>query len=342
MSLNKRTGLYSMPTHHRHGARPTLRPSFNSMDFASEDDTSPGGEEQSVQQVKVPRSTFNSMDFAQQANEEITAPREGKDKKKKKKQSISADEQLIDSGTPTASTPQIKVTPATASTKGKKDKKASKAEKRRKRASEAQADAAPKSHPDFGFVVGADMLQNVESSVKAAGEVFKFSCPTATANVTGEPRKKKSKKDKRGRESGDTIDFDRMANETRSINRDVKKEAKARRLSAGAAQTREPAPLKVPSPPIFSSPLPRKTPVPLPQNAFSRAVNASKADKIGRRNSRLAVVDTPSSELPKTPIMLPDSPIPFKLTEATKKKAPKSSNKAVGLSPPAPSSAPPA
>lgn len=340
MSLNKRTGLYSMPSHHRHGAKPAPRPSFNSMDFAAEDEPSPGGEEQSVQQVEAPRSTFNSMDFAQQAYEEITPPQARKDKKKKKKkkQSISADGQLLDNRTPTASTPQVKVTPASASTQGKKDKKATKSDKKRKRAGEAQADAAPKPHHDFGFGVGADMLQNVESSVKAAGEVFKFSSPTATANVTGEPRKKKSKKDKAGRESGDTIDFDLMANETRSINRDVKKEAKARarRFSAGAVQAREPAP------PIFSSPLPRKTPVPLPPNAFSRAVNASKADRTGRRDSRLVVVETPSSELPKTPTMLPDSPIPFKLTEAAKKKGPKSSNKAVGLSPPAPSSAPPA
>ncbi|KAJ4988329.1 hypothetical protein SVAN01_06107 [Stagonosporopsis vannaccii] len=336
MSLNRRTGLYSMPSHHLHGTKPAPRPSFNSMDFSNEESSSPSSGKQSMQQVK----------------EKNTAPQERKDDKKKRKQSLSFDKQLLDNQlldnrTPSAPTPLIQVTPATASSKGKKDKNVTKSDNKRKHVSEGHFDPAPmlpKLSNNGGFVVGTDMLKNVQSSVKAAGEVF-GSSTAAVATAEG-PSKKKPKKDKVGRKSGDIIDFDRMAKETRSIDRRAKKEAKAKRLSAEAANTRETVP--VPSPPIFSSPPPRKTPVPLPQNAFSRTVNASKAEKGGRRDSRLLALNTPPSQLPKTPVMLPDSPIPFKLPNSSKKKGHKSSEKVAGPSDTLPlvaeasSSAPPA
>lgn len=331
MSLNKRTGLYSMPSHHLHIAKTTPRPTFNSMDFAAEETNSPSGGVQSVQQVK----------------KENTAPQEHKDKKKKRRHSTSADgKHQLDSRAPATLTPLIKVTPATASPKFKKDKGAAKSDKKRKRESEDGVDSTamlPKSSSNGGFIVGADILKNIQSSVKAAGEVF--SSKTTTFDVTEEPSKKKSKKDKSGRKSSDTVDFDRMAKETRSIDRKARKEEKARRQSAGATPARAQVALPVPSPPIFSSPPPRKTPVPLPQNAFSHAANA---DRIGRRDSRLLVQDTPPSQLLKTPVMLPDSPIPFRLAKASKKKEHKSSKKLADHSPPtavvveAPSSAPPA
>ena len=44
MSLNKRTGLYSVPSHHLHGAKAAPRPTFNSMDFAAEKASTPSAE----------------------------------------------------------------------------------------------------------------------------------------------------------------------------------------------------------------------------------------------------------------------------------------------------------
>ncbi|KAF2630844.1 hypothetical protein BU25DRAFT_249172 [Macroventuria anomochaeta] len=341
MSLNKRNGLYAMPSHHLHGAKPAPRPTFNSMDFAADEAELPNAHGGPIQPVEDGNS--------------VNTPQEKEDKKKKRKQSMSAqDVQQTNSRTPAASTPLIKVTPATASTKGKKEKKsqeenAIQPDKKRKCESEGHVDTPPslrKPPSRGGFVVGADMLRNVQSSIKAAGEVFGNS--RATAQPTEEPSTKKTKKDKTSRKSNDTVDFDRIAKETRSINKKAKKEKKAKRKSTGDLQPRPPTavPVPVPSPRIFSSP-PRKTPVPLPVNAFSRAVNASKVDRVGRRDSRLLVLETPPSQLPKTPATLPDSPIPFKLTDATKTKGSKKSKKVVDLSPPmpfvdeAPSSAPP-
>ncbi|KAH6612441.1 hypothetical protein C7974DRAFT_476319 [Boeremia exigua] len=321
MSLNKRTGLYSMPSHHIHAAKLTPRPTFNSMDFAAEE----------------AKASQNRVQVVKDEKGEAT-PQERK--VKKKKQSISAGDEQLSSRTPQSSTPLIKIVPATSSTKGKKEKKswekdAPQSDKKRKRASEDHAFAPVL--PNSLSAVGADMLRNVQSSVQAARKVF--SSPSAVAEHTEGPSKKKSKKDKTSRKSNDTIDFDRMAKETRSIDRQTRKEKKARRQSAGAIQALPPSDIPAA---VFSS-LPRKTPVPLPENAFSHSANAN---RIGRRDSRLLILETPLSQLPKTPVHLPDSPIPFKLTDAKSKTH--TSSRVADPSPPTPlvadvpSSAPPA
>lgn len=323
MTLNKSTGLYTIPSHYLHSQQPASRPTFNSMDFAADE--------------AEPAKANVGLDQPVKDGKDVATPQEKKDKKNMKKRSISAQHvQQRNSRTPAATTPLIKVTPATASTKGKK----------RKRQSEGHVDGTPaarKPTDNAASFVGADMLQNVQSSVNAAREVF--SSPPATAQPNNEPLKKKTKKNKAGRKSTDTVDFDLMAKETRRIDKEAKKGKKAKRHSTSNVQGRPPVPVSVShsSPPIFPLPL-RKTPVPLPLNARSRAVNASKAGRIGCRDSSFLGADTPPSQLPKTPANLPDSPIPFKLSDAIKTKG----SKVVELSPPtpvlseAPLSAPPA
>ncbi|KAF1929661.1 uncharacterized protein M421DRAFT_91491 [Didymella exigua CBS 183.55] len=323
MTLNKSTGLYTVPSHHLHGAGPTPRPSFNSMDFT----------------INSPEPPKPKCDHDRpRKDSQITSTRqEDVAKKRKKKLSMATqDVQEKNSRTPAASTPLIKVTPATASTKGKK----------RKRANEGRAPQRRSSDHAVSFV-GENMIQNVQSSVKAAREVF--SNPPVTAQREDEPSKKKAKKDKANRKSIDTVDFDLIAKETHHIAKKAKKEKKAKRHSTGNVRARPPIPVPVTrsSPPIVSSP-PKKTPVPLPPNAFSHRANASKVKRIGSRDASFLVAETPESQLPKTPVNLSDSPIPFKLTDAIKAKGSKKSKKVVKLSPPtpvlseAPSSAPPA
>jgi hypothetical protein len=232
------------------------------------------------------------------------------------------------SAPPATSTPLITVTPATGSSKVK-SKKSEKQEqkstdpssKKRKRQSEG-APAAPKASVPFSFVVGRDMLEGVKSSVKSATEVFSNSQLATAAHIppapASEPVKKKAKKEKASRKTLDTVDFERIAKETRKIDKKARKrERKDRRKStAGPAQPPSkpaaasalvPGPAPGSSPPIFSSP-PRKTPVPLPPNAFSHAANSG---RIGRRDSRLLVLETPP-QLQSQPGDLADTPVPFK------------------------------
>lgn len=342
MSLNTRTGLYTMPSHHLHGANPTTRPTFNSMDFAAAEAESPRTKSGPVQSVKEGKSANHT-------------PQEKKAKKKKKRNSVSTHEDRQTSGlTPATSTPLIKVTPATGSSKGKSKAKnsdgKSDAQSGKKRKRESQGDVElPKMTQRLpgsgGFIVGADMLQNVQTCVKAACDVFRGHAAT-TAPVE-QPSKKKTKA---ARKSNDTVDFDRMAEETQIIDKEAKKKRmKERRRSANAGMGRPATanPASVLSAPIVSSPV-RKTPVPLPVKAPSNAANALTAERIGRRDSRFLVLDTPPSQLSKTPGRLPDSPIPFKLPDATKPSGWEKAEKAIELSPPtpvvgeAPSSAPPA
>jgi hypothetical protein len=341
MTLNKSTGLYNIPTHHLYGANPAPRPSFNSMDFAVDSPELP----------KAKRGPGRPRKDSQKAS----TPQENVDKKKKEKPSESTqDVQKTDNLTAAASTPLIKVTPATASTKDKK----------RKRKSEAQVPQRRSSDYVTSFV-GADMLQNIQPSVNAAREVF--SSAPAPVQHDEEPSKKKAKQDKTSRKSTDTVDFDLMAKETRRIAKEAKKGKKAKRRSAGNAGAGSPVLVRAAaaSSPIFPSPQmtavpppqtsskavvasspPRKTPVPLPPNAFSHRANALKASRIGSRDASFLVAETPESQLPKTPANLPDSPIPFKLTDAIKAKGSKKSKKLAETSPPtpvlseAPSSAP--
>ncbi|KAJ8108044.1 hypothetical protein OPT61_g8450 [Boeremia exigua] len=321
MSLDRRTGLYGIPSHHLHGARLTPRPTFNSMDFEAEQ----------------ARPTFNSMDFAAEqarvpntdANTskkvKVAKSDEWKDKKPKRQ---SDDGQQMSSRTPATSTPLIKVTPATTSSKGKKTKNATQSDKKRKRASSDHIPSAPTPKSGSrGFIAG-NMLQNVQSSVKAAGDVFSSPHPASALGPS-----KKAKKDKKDRKSNDTIDFGRMAKETRAIDKKERREKKkARRQSVAAGSPGVAVPPA--SPPVFRSvprksavplppsavraakpsqderefrsvvPLPRsgdsgaanvqadgsrkstKTPVPPPPSTFSRAATTSKADKIGRRDFR--------------------------------------------------------
>lgn len=311
MALNKRTGLYAMPNHHLHVPKPTPRPTFNSMDFAGEDDEEGGFQKRKKKEERIERKVK-----VKEVNDNFDT-QERKEKRRKNWKSLSK------TRTPVTSTPKIEVTPATSSSKGKSEKKGEGksnviSDKKRKRATDAGEVTAPVSRraSDGGrFVVGRDMLEHVRSSVKTAGEVFNGSKPAAQE----EPLKKKRKKDKASRSSNDTVDFDRMAKETRLI---AKKEKKARRtggVGPSASVSVPITPLPAPSPPVFSSPL-KKTPIPLPQNAFSHIVNASKPDRIGRRDSRLLVLETPPDLLPQTPVQLLDTPIPFKLTGAANDK----------------------
>ncbi|KAJ4380261.1 hypothetical protein N0V86_004571 [Didymella sp. IMI 355093] len=343
MTLNKSTGLYDIPIHHLYGAKPAPRPSFNSMDFAVDSPELP----------KAKRGPGRPRKDSQKAS----TPQENIDRKKKTKASESTqDMQKTDNRTPATSTPLIKVTPATASTKNKK----------RKRKSEAQVPQSRSSDHVVSFV-SADMLQNIQSSVNAAREVF--SSAPAPVQHDEEPSKKKAKKDKASRNSTDTIDFDLVAKETRHIARQARREKKAKRHSTVNAKTGSPVPIGAAgaSPPIFPSPQmtavpplqtsskavitsspPRQTAVPLPHNAFSHRANALKAGRIGSRDASFLVAETPESQLPKTPANLPDSPIPFKLTDAIKARGSKKSKRLAETSPPtpvlseAPSSAPPA
>ncbi|KAF1360217.1 hypothetical protein EJ07DRAFT_177542 [Lizonia empirigonia] len=342
MSLNKRTGLYTMPSHHLHGANPTTWPTFNSMDFAAAEAESPRTKGGPVQPGKESKSANHT-------------PQEKKAKKKKKKNSVSAYEDQQTNGlTPATSTPLIKATPATGSSKGKSkaknsdDKSDAQSGKKRKRDSQGDVELPKMTQrlPGSGsFVVGADMLQNVQTCVKAACDVFRGHA--ATTVPVEQPSKKKTKA---VRKSNDIVDFDRMAEETQNIDkaaRKKRKKEKRRSASAGLGRPATANPASVPSAPIMSSPA-RKTPVPLPVKAPSNAVNTLKAYRIGRKDSRFLVLDTPPSQLSKTPVRLPDSPIPFKLPDATKPAGWAKTEKVVEMSPPtpvvdeAPSSAPPA
>ncbi|KAJ4337878.1 hypothetical protein N0V95_008210, partial [Ascochyta clinopodiicola] len=300
MSLNKHTGLYTMPSHHVHGANPTPRPTFSSMDFVAKEAellSIDGGPVQPVKDGSITSQT----------------PKDKKNKKKKKKQSLNAQEvHQVNGPTPGASTPLIKVTPATGSSKGKK-KDGTQSGKKRKRKSEQEDKTARKSLGGGGFVIGANMLQDVQTFVKAAGSAFtERHDPTAAA---GQPAKKR--KGEASRKSNDTVDFDRMAEETQLIDKTAKRERRKekkkemrRSASATPARASVTAPASVPLPVVFSSP-PKNTPVPFP-------ANARKVDGIGRSESRLLVVETPPSQVLRTPVNLPDAPIPFKLPEALK------------------------
>lgn len=350
MALNKSTGLYNIPTHHLHGAKPGLGPSFNSMDFGHD----------SPEPLEPPKTKCGPGQ--PKKDSQTDSKREEKaDKKKKKKANTSArDMQKNKYSTPSASKPAIKVTPATGSTKGKK----------RKRESEVPV---PQGNPSDRAVpfVGTDMLKNIQSSVNASRGVF--SSPPGPVQRENEPSKKKTKKDKASRQSGDTVDFDLIAKETRRIAKQGKKEKKAKRHSTGDVKARPTAPARAgaPSPPIFSShlkantpspqvisssaqattvpvsqsapvqalvhsPPPRKSHVPLPANAFSHRANASKVNRAGSKNASFPVAETPESRLPNTPVNLSDLPIPFKLTDAIKAKKSKKSKKATEMSPASP------
>ncbi|KAF3005723.1 hypothetical protein E8E13_006164 [Curvularia kusanoi] len=302
MSLNRHTGLYAVPTHHLYGGNP----------------------------VPAPRPTFNSNDFPDADSDEKQKEEVMKESKKGRSKSVGAEARR----TPAASTPLIKITPVTTSSKThseKKQKRTGTSDKKRKRQVEEQpVIAAPpqRASANKGFFVGADMLKGVKSSVKSAGEVFDSSNPsTYTVEL---PAAKKSRRSKSSRQSYETLDFDRMAKETRAIDKKEKKEKKAERQSIGSSrQTRSPAPEPVPippsSPPIFSSLL-KKTPVPLPQNAFSHTANAN---RVGRRDSRLLVQETPPSLLSLPAASPPDtSPIPFNLFNTTQTKQNRKADKA--------------
>jgi hypothetical protein len=336
MSLNRRTGLYNIPSHHLQSAKPISRPTFNSIDFAADE-------------AKLSDANGGPVQTMKDDQNATKKPQEKKDKRQKNQSINMEDVPLMTAFTPADSTSCIKMTLATSSAKGKKEKSsqeknAIQSGNKRKRDSEFHIDtpaALCKSPVNGGFIVGANMLQNVQSSVKAAGEIF--SSPNATAKRTEKPAKKKPKEAKAGQKSNVTVDFDRMAKETRAIDKKAKKAKKAKRHSTGEPHIHSSAAVPAPVPVSFP---PRKTPVPLPGNAFSNAVNAAKVDRIGRQDSRLLVLEKSPSQYPKTPANLPDSPIPFKLTDATKKSS--KPKKVVDMSPPtpvvdeAPSSAPPA
>ncbi|KZM23222.1 uncharacterized protein EKO05_0008331 [Ascochyta rabiei] len=326
MSLNKRTGLYVMPSHHVYGANFTPRPTFSSMDSVAGEAELPSVDGGSVQSAKDSSTA--------------SIAREKKDRKKKKKQSITAQGvQQVDVRTPGASTPLVKVTPATGSSKGKK-KDGAQPGKKRKRKSEQDDKTLSTAHTSLGsggFVVGENMLQDVQTFVKAAGNAFtERPAPAAAAEQPAKKRKAEA-----SRKSSDSVDFDRMAKETQSVDKKAKKKLKKEKRRSARGTPARPsvaAPASVSLPLVLSLP-PKNTPVPLP-------ANARKADRIGHSESRLVVVETPPSQLPKTPVKLPGSPIPFKLPEALKATGRRKSVKEVEVSPPtpvveeAPSSAP--
>lgn len=332
MALNKHTGLYLLPAHHRHGTQPTSRPSFNSMDYEAAGST----DEQDVEKPEEsgrPKSAGTEMSRTPAA----AAP--------------PATFTPLDTDHPLVS-----VTPATGSSKVKRKSKGKKSEKqkrkstgssskKRKRQSEGTP-APPKTGlASLGFVLNGDMLESVKSSVKKANEAFSGSQPAAVIAAAAaaaaaaadiplvpasEPVKKKAKKEKANSKSPRIVDFDRMADETREID---KKERESPLES-------EPSFVLIPhldfsgSPLIFSSPpRPRNTPVPVPPNAFSHAANAR---RVGRRDSRLLVLETPP-QLTSQPGALPDTPVPFKLTGVAK--SPSLSMSSLSL-PPAVSSPP--
>ncbi|KAJ4318357.1 hypothetical protein N0V94_004487 [Neodidymelliopsis sp. IMI 364377] len=327
MSLNKRNGLYSVPSHHLYAPKPAPRQSFNSKDFD-----------------ELP----NIRDPDQPVKDNHGGGPTPQEKKDKTKETQSAAAQIGNAHART-SIPQTHVKPATVNSKGKSSEKGgnvpngAQSDKKRKRDEE---DLATTSKTSGSLLDGSKMMQNVQSSIKAAGAAF------GDRDVTTDPAenrtKKKKKKVKAARKSNDTIDFDHMAKETRSIDREERKrEKKEKRRSAGIAQIWPPTAVPIPVPAsAFSSP-PKRTPVPLPKNAFSNSVNAMKADRVDRRDSRLLVEETPLSQVSKTPLPLLDSPIPFNLPGATPATEHKASKIALELSPPtpivdeAPSSAPP-
>ena len=221
MLLNKSTGLYDIPTHHLHGPRPGLGPSFNSMDFAVD----------SPQPSPRPPKAKRGPGQPKEDSKDDSTPQEKAEKKNKKKKASmpTQDAQKAKDGTLAASTPHIKVTPATASTKGKK----------RKRESEVPVPQRRSSDHAVSFV-GTDMLKSIQSSVNAAREVL--SSPPAPVQREEETSKKKAKKNKASRKSGDTVDFDLIAKETRRIAKKEKKVKKAALATTGYQGTARPRP----------------------------------------------------------------------------------------------------
>lgn len=188
--------------------------------------------------------------------------------------------------------------------------------KKRKFQSE-ETPAAPKTGlAGLGAVFNGEMVAAVKARVKSAKEAFGSSQPAsefaaaasaaaaAALAPASEPAEKKVKKAKWTRKSLDVVDFDRMAKETRKINKKERKmEEKEKRKSLLEG---EPKFQLVPdlnfgrsSPPVFSTP-PRKTPVPLPTKTFSRAANALVPDP--NLSDSPPIFSTPPR---KTPVPLP-------------------------------------
>jgi hypothetical protein len=282
-------GLYPIPRHHLHGSTPRTRPVFNSQKFEDGDTEVP---------VPVPVPTTDTGFPQPQVGEGQTGDRvsEVKGKKKKKKnnrgkcrhshlpgESESTVPQVAVStpqatATPAISTPQAIATPAVLNLQEKNNNKEKELNengtgaetsvaKKRKRAATNKTETPSKTLQDptpGSFVVGGDMLQNLQSSMGNLGSSFgHVSTPTPVQSV--EKRSKKRRKSGTNVEEQPTPNAAKEDVQPMSTKRAKKKARKNSNVGASTLHTPTKATASVPVTPV------KETPVPLPSNVSMKS-----------------------------------------------------------------------
>jgi hypothetical protein len=267
-------GLYPIPRHHLHGSTPRTRPVFNSQKFEDGDTEVP---------VPVPVPTTDTGFPQPQVGEGQTGDRvsEVKGKKKKKKnnrgkcrhshlpgESESTVPQVAVStpqatATPAISTPQAIATPAVLNLQEKNNNKEKELNengtgaetsvaKKRKRAATNKTETPSKTLQDptpGSFVVGGDMLQNLQSSMGNLGSSFgHVSTPTPVQSV--EKRSKKRRKSGTNVEEQPTPNAAKEDVQPMSTKRAKKKARKNSNVGASTLHTPTKATASVPVTPV--------------------------------------------------------------------------------------------
>jgi hypothetical protein len=293
-------GLYPIPRHHLHGSTPRTRPVFNSQKFEDGDAEVP---------VPVPVSMTDTGFLQPQVGEGQTGDRvpgvKGKKKKKnnrgKRRHSHLPGES--ESAVPQAavSTSQATATPAVSNSEGKKNNKGKELNengtgvetpvaKKRKRPAANKTETPSKTleDPALGsFVVGGDMLQNLQSSMGNLGSSFgHVSTPTPMQSV--EKRLKKRRKSETNVVEQPTPNTAKEDAQPMSTKRAKKKARKNSNVGASTLHTPTKATTAVPITPV------KETPVPLPSNVSTK----SKKEHVSTHLSPSMSVDEQEPALP--------------------------------------------
>ena len=344
MGLDKRTGLYKVPAHHRTSDQSTSRPTFSSMDYESSDATDASDQEQVEE---IPQKKDRSKSSGAEASRAASAP------------PPAFTSRPIATPTPRltlklGSKVKSEVDTQTKSEKGKQkqrktDVSPSKSPQKRRRRDAFSTPAAPtKTDLANCAVYNGDMLEAIKESVKSAKEAFSgFESSPALATEAkaaaaaqslpaplSTPPQKRARSERAESESPMSVDFDRMAQETQKLDTKEKK-----KVSKGKEKAVEPnfevepdyefsssSPvLYDPTSPFFSSP---------PRKDFSKFARYKAKpwprEKTGIQapRSRRGALTTPPK--PKSqPVAPPSSPVSSNL--AYRAKAGESSKSASGL-----------
>jgi hypothetical protein len=272
-------GLYPIPRHHLHGSTPRTRPVFNSQKFEDGD-----------ADVPVPVPTTDTGISQPQVGEGQMDDRvpgvKGKKKKKKKKKNNrgkrrhshlpgESESTVLQAA---VSTPQVTATPAVSNSEGKKDNKGKELDengtgvetsvaKKRKRAAANKTKTPSKTLQDpalGGFVVGGDMLQNLQSSMGNLGSSFGHtSTPTPMQSV--EKQSKNRRKSGTNAKQQPTPNTAKEDAQSTSMKRAKKKARKNSNVDASTLHTPTKATAALPVTPV------KETPVPLPSNVSTKS-----------------------------------------------------------------------